>query len=765
MSETPLTVLLIEDNPGDARLIREILREVEGMPVTVEWVDRLERGLDRLAAGGIDGILLDLSLPDSQGIDTFTTAYARAPHVPIIVLTGLADEEIAVTAVREGAQDYLVKGQVEGPLLARSLRYAIERKRAEQQLRLQSTALESAAHAIVITDREGTITWVNPAFSRLTGYTAEDALGQDLRLLKSGKHDRSFYETLWETILSGKMWRGEIINRHKDGTLFTEEQTITPVCDERGEISHFIAIKQDITERKRVERKLQVQASELATKTERLEAMAALSRTVSATLNPPQVLDFVVAATVRLLKLSLSRLWLWDETAEVLRIAASAGDSDLVAYPRELLTRPGEGMSGLAFANRETLVTDAAATDPRFKERMWAQENGIHAYAAVPLVIGDRVVGVLTAGRRAPEPFWEEELTLLGSFAAQGAIAIENARLYEEQRLAAQQLESTVETRTQELQATNARLQQALQRAEEASRSKSRFLAAMSHELRTPLNAIIGFSELLEDQQFGSLNAKQHRYVSHVQASGRHLLNLINDILDLAKVEADRMGLELTPFALPEVLKAALDSFRPQAEAKGIEFQLRLETCPKTLLADPLRFKQIVLNLLSNAVKFTLEGGTVAVSATAVYGSSFTVHERGEDAYQPSTVSRERREAFVEIVVQDTGIGIQAEDLPKLFQEFTQLDASLDRRHQGTGLGLALTKKLVELHGGTIHAHSPGEGQGTTFTVTLPLEGPRAPASPLDRPPAIAETVFIQPTDVIDLAEKDYGKRGSSQDG
>ncbi|MEE8493091.1 MAG: ATP-binding protein [Nitrospirales bacterium] len=765
MSETPLTVLLIEDNPGDARLIREILREVEGMPVTVEWVDRLERGLDRLAAGGIDGILLDLSLPDSQGIDTFTTAYARAPHVPIIVLTGLADEEIAVTAVREGAQDYLVKGQVEGPLLARSLRYAIERKRAEQQLRLQSTALESAAHAIVITDREGTITWVNPAFSRLTGYTAEDALGQDLRLLKSGKHDRSFYETLWETILSGKMWRGEIINRHKDGTLFTEEQTITPVCDERGEISHFIAIKQDITERKRVERKLQVQASELATKTERLEAMAALSRTVNATLNPPQVLDFVVAATVRLLKLNLSRLWLWDETAEVLHIAASAGDSDLVAYPRELLTRPGEGMSGLAFANRETLVTDAAATDPRFKERMWAQENGIHAYAAVPLVIGDRVVGVLTAGRRAPEPFWEEELTLLGSFAAQGAIAIENARLYEEQRLAAQQLESTVETRTQELQATNARLQQALQRAEEASRSKSRFLAAMSHELRTPLNAIIGFSELLEDQQFGSLNAKQHRYVSHVQASGRHLLNLINDILDLAKVEADRMGLELTPFALPEVLKAALDSFRPQAEAKGIEFQLRLETCPKTLLADPLRFKQIVLNLLSNAVKFTLEGGTVAVSATAVYGSSFTVHERGEDAYQPSTVSRERREAFVEIVVQDTGIGIQAEDLPKLFQEFTQLDASLDRRHQGTGLGLALTKKLVELHGGTIHAHSPGEGQGTTFTVTLPLEGPRAPASPLDRPPAIAETVFIQPTDVIDLAEKDYGKRGSSQDG
>jgi signal transduction histidine kinase len=342
-----------------------------------------------------------------------------------------------------------------------------------------------------------------------------------------------------------------------------------------------------------------------------------------------------------------------------------------------------------------------------------AQRDGVRSVASIPIRSRERIVGVMSILSHGQRRFTPPEIDLLTAIENQIGTALENVRLYEGQRLAARQLETTVATRTEELRATNVQLQQALVGAEEASRSKTRFLAAMSHELRTPLNAIIGFSELLEDQQFGLLNAKQQRYVSHVHASGRHLLNLINDILDLAKVEADRLSLEPMPFALPEILRAAIESFRPQAEAKGIAFQLSLEACPATLVADPLRFKQIILNLLSNAAKFTLEGGTVTVSA----------RPRSSDAGRA-----------VEIIVQDTGIGIRAEDLPKLFQEFTQLDASLARRHEGTGLGLALTKKLVELHDGAIHAHSPGEGQGSTFTIILPLDGPGT--SP---PPARAE--------------------------
>ncbi len=745
-----LRILLIEGNPADARLIKEILAEVRDVRVIIEWVDQLHLGLDRLAAGGIEAMLLDLSLPESQGIDTFTTAFARAPHVPIIVLTGLADEALGIRAVREGAQDYLIKGQVDSRLLVRSLRYAIERKRAVQDLRLQSAALESAAHTIVITDRDGNITWVNPAFTRLTGYTADDVLGQTPRLLKSGQHDQSFYESLWEIILSGKVWHGEIINRRKDGTLYTEEQSITPVRDERGEISHFIAIKQDITERKQVELRLQVQAAQLATKTERLEALATLSRVISASLDLHQVLNFVGEAAVRLFGGSLVRLWLWDQDAGVLRLAASVGDVNLIVYTEQVL-RPGEGTPGLAFEHREVV-----AIDPRTMRHEGTHVKSIGAFVAVPLLISERCVGVLTAARQAPEPFREEELALLAPFAAAAAIAIENARLYEEQRSAARELETTVATRTEQLRATNVRLQQALRKAEEASQSKSRFLAGMSHELRTPLNAIIGFSELLEDEQFGSLNAKQQRYVSHVQASGRHLLNLINDILDLAKVEADRLNLEPTLIALPEVLKVAVDGFRPQAEAKGIAFRLRLEDCPSTLVADPLRFKQIILNVLSNAVKFTLDGGTVRVVARPVPGSRFRTHRPGVDFYERATVDRERSLDFVEIEVEDTGIGIKSEDLPKLFQEFTQLDASLARRHQGTGLGLALTKKLVELHNGTIYAQSPGEGLGSTFTIALPLDGPGAELPPSGLDAATAEPLTFQRLYDFDFTSSDY---------
>lgn len=741
-----LRVLLIEDNPADARLIKEILAKVRDVRFTLEWVDELHRGLDCLAAGGFDAMLLDLSLPDSHGIDPFKTAYARAPHVPIIVLTDPADEALGVKAVREGAQDYLINGQVDSSFLVRALLYAIERRQVEQEFRLQSAALASAANAIVITDREGTITWVNPAFTHLTGYAAREALGQNLRFLKSGQHDRSFYQSLWETVLSGRVWRGEIINRRKDGTLFTEEQTITPVRDERGEISHFIAIKQDVTERKQVESRLHIQAAELATKTERLEALATLSRAVIASLDLQQVLNFVVEAAVRLFGGSMVRLWLWDEDGGALRLAASVGDPNLIVYTQQVL-RPGEGTPGLAFARRQVV-----AIDPRSMGHEWAHAKSVGAFVAVPLLISERCVGVLTAARRAPESFREEELTLLASFAAQAAIAIENARLYEEQRLAARELESTVATRTEQLRATNARLHEALRSAEEASESKSRFLAAMSHELRTPLNAIIGFSELLEDQQFGALNAKQQRYVGHVQASGHHLLNLINDILDLAKVEADRLGLEPAPLDLPESLRVAVDTFRPQAETKEIECHLFLDACPPTIVADPVRFKQILLNLLSNAVKFT-ESGSVRVAARLVQGSEVTVHGREAGIYEP----REEPVDLVEITVTDTGIGIKAEDLPRLFQEFTQLDASLARRHQGTGLGLALTKKLVELHGGSIHAQSPGEGKGSTFTIVFPLDGPGAEPPPSEIRAAIAESLMDQPADDFDFASNDCG--------
>ncbi|MFQ5802163.1 MAG: ATP-binding protein [Candidatus Methylomirabilales bacterium] len=252
-----------------------------------------------------------------------------------------------------------------------------------------------------------------------------------------------------------------------------------------------------------------------------------------------------------------------------------------------------------------------------------------------------------------------------------------------------------IRERKQELEALNAQL-------EAVSTAKSQFLANVSHEVRTPINAIIGYSEMLEDPSYSSLTEKQMSYVQNISASARHLRELINDILDLSKVEAGKIELHFDPFLVREALGATLATIRPQADAKGLKLVLDETGCPDTMVADLLRFRQILYNLLSNAVKFTPEGGQVTVTAQR-NGESLTV------------------------AVQDTGIGFKSEDMPRLFEEFTQLDASLSRREEGTGLGLALTKKLVELHGGTIQANSSGEGQGSTFTFTLPLNG-SAPA-------------------------------------
>jgi signal transduction histidine kinase len=295
---------------------------------------------------------------------------------------------------------------------------------------------------------------------------------------------------------------------------------------------------------------------------------------------------------------------------------------------------------------------------------------GYRSLVTVPILREQQIMGGLTVWRRQGGEFEPEVVNLLQTFATQSALAIHNARLFRE-----------IEAKGRELEAAN--------------RHKSEFLANVSHELRTPLNAIIGFSEVLLEKMFGELNDKQNEYVDDILSSGRHLLSLINDILDLSKIEAGRMDLEVTTFYLPDAIENALLLIRERASRHGIKLDRMIDDRLGEFNADERKVKQVLVNLLSNAVKFTPEGGQIKVEAGL-----------GDHA--------------VIISVTDTGIGIAKQDQEAIFEEFRQASGSYAHKREGTGLGLTLTRKFVEMHGGKIWVQSE-PGKGSKFTFTLPI--------------------------------------------
>ena len=306
-------------------------------------------------------------------------------------------------------------------------------------------------------------------------------------------------------------------------------------------------------------------------------------------------------------------------------------------------------------------------------------------------------------------------------------------RPYVELRKLSENLEEKVDGRTKELENANLELRTLnreldlrRQEAEDArlqaivaNRAKSDFLANMSHELRTPLNSILGFSEILLDGLFGKLSEKQKEYVKDINDSGTHLLSLINDILDLSKVESGKMELELSRVFLKDVLNASMSMIKEKAIKHCIRLSLEMEkdTCIE-IEADERKLKQIMCNLLGNAVKFTPDGGSVRVSARRVRGEESGVTSEKSTSHLTPHASPDRD--FIEISVEDTGIGIKPEDMPKLFKEFSQIESAYCKSYEGTGLGLALTKKLVELHGGKISVESEF-GKGSRFTFSIPV--------------------------------------------
>jgi len=429
-------------------------------------------------------------------------------------------------------------------------------------------------------------------------------------------------------------------------------------------------------ERKVEERtqELQMRSRELARSVAELKALGEVGRAVSSTLDLETVLATIVSRANQLSGSDGGAIYEYDEDAETFHLRATQNiDAELVELLRSTFIRKGEGAMGrMAETGEPTQVPDILQ-DPMYQTRVrdTLVRTGYRALLAVPLLREDHIIGGLVVNRRAPGEFTPDVIELLRTFAAQSALAIQNARLFQELEEKSRQLEV-------------------------ADRHKSEFLASMSHELRTPLNAVIGFSEVLLDRMFGELNPKQEEYLQDILTSGRHLLSLINDILDLAKIEAGRMELEVTDFHLPQAIDNAITLIRERAARRAIELEVEIDPRLGEIKGDERKVKQVLLNLLSNAIKFTPEGGRVSVHAALA-------------------------DDFAEISVIDTGVGIAPEDHETVFEEFRQVGSDYAKKHEGTGLGLTLSRRFVELHGGKIWVKSQ-LNQGATFTFTLPVK-------------------------------------------
>jgi signal transduction histidine kinase/HAMP domain-containing protein len=403
-------------------------------------------------------------------------------------------------------------------------------------------------------------------------------------------------------------------------------------------------------------------------------------------------LELIVARAHALLQADASLLALRQEDSDTFVIQAHSGSvSDPVT---SVSFRPGEGLGGQIVATGLPIMVGDYSTeyaDSPFRDVV--QEAGLRSWLGVPLQARDTVMGVLYVISRTPQQFRDDEQRLLSALSDQAAIAIENARLYEQVRQHTAELENLVAERTRELQEANRQL-------EAASRHKSEFLANMSHELRTPMNAIIGFTRLVMRRSKDVLVPRQYENLEKILVSAEHLLSLINDVLDLAKVEAGRTEVYPVEFVLGPMLAECLHTVEPVLKSEQVRLVQEVAADLPTLYTDRDKVKQILMNLLSNAVKFT-HAGTIALTARSHKGT-------------------------IAITVADTGIGIPEAALEHIFEEFRQVDSSTTREYGGTGLGLAISRQFARLMGGDITVQST-VGAGSTFTLTLPQRYPSAP--------------------------------------
>lgn len=555
-----------------------------------------------------------------------------------------------------------------------------DRIKAEEALRESEAAIRSIFRAApigigLVSNR--ILKMVNDRICQMTGYTRQELLEKDARIVYLTDEDYEYVGREKYRQIS-EYGTGTVETRWqcKDGKIIDILLSSTPL-DPSNPSAGVTFTALNITESKKA-------VEETRQRNRELTAINRLAKRVSSSLSVKQVIEEALQAVLDTVAPDLALIYL-REGDQLIPQGAGPKDSQYYHHEQEHLHRVGQCLCGLAVIEERSIFSVDIHHDPRCTLRE-CKDAGVRSFAALPLRSGDTIIGVLGLASGTGRDF-EQQASFLETLSSFLAIGLQNSLLYEEIQRHAEQLEQRVAARTAELEQANLQLKK-------ADQLKSVFLASMSHELRTPLNSIIGFTGILLMGMSGELNDEQKKQLKMVKNSANHLLSLINDILDISKIEAGKVELSPEEFIFDGVVGEVVESFSNQVTEKGLEF---LTNFPQgiTLLSDRRRVKQILINLVSNAVKFTKQG-SVKITGRILPGKR------------------------VEISVIDTGIGIKKETMDKLFSPFQQIDMSLTKQYEGTGLGLYLCKTLLGLLGGDISVKSE-YGKGSVFTVVLPL--------------------------------------------